>query len=478
MALKARTTSIKRNLVNSISVVFAIIIFGIYLFIDLSLDSWMDHQFDKSLLNKANYMKSLVKVSNDRLSFDDAMLSEIQDNDDRHYYQLWFKDHSFKRSASLSPYPDTNLLNVSLPLNTHQFVDVILPNGEEGRAFLSYFLPESEQLSSTHEHPAYLALYQSTHSLERMLVLLDMLLVVTFFLSILVMRYIAIRIVDKGLQPLLVMNDSIKHIDIAQNTTAEIPEPEQKVEEIEPIRKELNAFIKANQLFLQNEQRLTGDIAHELKTPIAEIMSLSEVYIRYPNDERIGQTYKQDMLKIAQRMKTIVDNLLLLQRTSSSMLVIEHNVIDLPQLVEEVIDDLSFKFAKAQARILIEMDVTQVIGDAFSLQTILTNLLDNALFYSPSDSMVRVSVELQPTGLVVAVANQVAVALTDKDMTHLLEPLYQADLSRTSNDRYGLGLSIVNNLCRLNHYQLDVNYEVESQQIYFSIQPLKVLETA
>ena len=55
MYKQSQTSSIKRNLVNSISLVFGIIIFAVYLSIDLSLDSWVDKQFDKSLVNKSNY---------------------------------------------------------------------------------------------------------------------------------------------------------------------------------------------------------------------------------------------------------------------------------------------------------------------------------------------------------------------------------------------------------------------------------------
>ncbi|MGO3800686.1 MAG: sensor histidine kinase, partial [Vibrio casei] len=83
----ARTTSIKRNLVNSISILFGVIIFPVYLSIDLSLDGWVEQQFDRALVNKANYLKSLVKVSGNTLEFDDAMMTSQQDDGDRHYYQ-------------------------------------------------------------------------------------------------------------------------------------------------------------------------------------------------------------------------------------------------------------------------------------------------------------------------------------------------------------------------------------------------------
>ncbi|OEF25586.1 hypothetical protein A1QC_01120 [Vibrio rumoiensis 1S-45] len=466
-----RTTSIKRNLVNSISIVFGVIIFAVYLSIDLSLDSWVDQQFDKSLTNKTNYLKSLVKVKGDTLDFDDEMMGEFQDKGDMHYYELWFKDEVIKRSPSLTDHPEINLLKVVLPLNTTQLLDVKLPNGEIGKASISYFLPESEQLSPIHEHPAYLTLYQSTDSLERMLTLLDALLVVTFFISIFLMRYIAIRIVDKGLKPLKYLNQEIKKIDLDQKQAMTIAEPVQIVEEIEPIRQELNAFIKANQVFLQNEKRLTGDIAHELKTPIAEIMSLSEVYIRYPNDPRIGETYKEDMLKISQRMKKIVDNLLLLQRTSSSLIQVEQHEVDINDLIQDVINELAFKFDSIESRVDIDLTTDIILADHFSIHTILTNLLDNALFYSPADSLVKVRLNQQDGNLQLKINNEVEKALSSEDMAHILEPMYQADQSRTSDDRYGLGLSIVDNLCQLNGYQLSIDYS-NPCRIEFIIGPI------
>lgn len=99
-----------------------------------------------------------------------------------------------------------------------------------------------------------------------------------------------------------------------QPAAGELELPEQVVEEIEPIRKELNRYIRSNRTLINNEKRITADIAHELKTPLAEMITLSEVYIRYPQDERISKTYQHDMLAIAKRMKAIVENLLLLQK--------------------------------------------------------------------------------------------------------------------------------------------------------------------
>ncbi|WP_413479083.1 sensor histidine kinase [Vibrio hibernica] len=471
--------SIKRNLVNSISLLFGVIIFAVYLSVDLSMDGWADSQFDKALVNKTNYLKSLVRVTDDKVDFDDTMMSESTDNGDIHYYQLWYQDNIFKRSNSLNSYPDYELLKIPLPLNTTQILDVRLPNGETGRASISYFLPDSELLNTTHVHPAYLALYESNDSLENMLLLLDLLLIVSFFFSIFLMRYIATRIVNKGLAPLQYLNQEIKKIEINLNRgeseiqLIEIPASEVPIEEIAPIRKELNAFITANQLFLQNEQRLTSDIAHELKTPIAEIMSLSEVYIRYPNDERIGKTYKDDMLKISMRMKNIVEKLLLLHRSSSKLLQLEYDDVDTAKMIQQVLDDLLFKAPNIQERVTCELKTSLLHGDSFSLNVIINNLLDNALFYSPDGS--KVDIEILPTGdenqWQLQVRNDLRQPLSQQDIEHILDPMYQADSSRTSNERHGLGLAIVNNICKQNAYQLTFNTDIPGR-IIFSVGPI------
>ncbi|WP_153448806.1 sensor histidine kinase [Vibrio algicola] len=481
MLNKNRPRSIKRNLVNSISVLFGVLIFAIYLSVDLSMDSWGDSQFDRALINKTNYLKSLVTVnkSGDAVKFNDGMMKDAKGSDDVGYYQLWYQDKSFKRSESLTAFPDLELLKISLPLNTTQIVDMKLPNGETGRASLSYFLPDSELLHTQHAHPAYLTLYESNSSLEKMLMFLDVLLVVSFFFSIFLVRNVATRIVSNGLQPLQYLNEEIKKIEINQQEKIDSvkfidsPVTGKTIEEIEPIRKEINNFIQANQLLLQTEQRLTGDIAHELKTPIAEIISLSEVYIRYPNDERIGQSYKQDMLKIATRMKTIVDNLLLLQRSSSNAMQLDYDVLDAEFMLEQVLQDLAFKVPTIQQRVDVALKTDNLYADAFSLNVIITNLIDNALFYSPESSTVTVSLipATQSGRWLLQVTNDLIVPLSQQDIEHILDPMYQADSSRTSNERHGLGLSIVDNICRQNGYTLTFNTDI-AQQVTFTVGPI------
>lgn len=470
--------SIKSNLVNSITVIFGILIFGIYLAIDLSLDSWVDEQFDKALVNKSNYLKSLVKSQDQQieLEFDDEFMPEFSDEDDPQYFQLWLGDATVERSRSLAAYPNVNLKREKLPLNTTHLIDVRLPNGEPGRAVISHFKDDDDFHIP---HPIYLTIYEPTASVEKFLVIIDTLLVVTFFLSIFLMRTIAVSIVERGLKPLAHLNQQIQKLDVNRGSEwvghEPIDAPQTLYEEVEPIRREINAYIEANSQLIASEKRLTGDIAHELKTPIAEMISLSEVHINFPHDERIGKTYKHDMLTISLRMKKIVDNLLLLQRSASVSLTPQYEVIEIEDLLLQAMQDLRFKFPLLQQRIKVDCQLKTIVADHFCIYTILSNLLDNALYYSAENTLVELAFypmkeqgAHSQTRAEIKIRNQLKRPLTEADKRHLLEPLYQADSSRTRNDRHGLGLSIIRNMSQQQGYQLHVNHD-ELDFIEFTI---------
>ena len=457
--------SIKRNLINSLSAVFGFIVFGVFLSVDLSVDGWVDSQFDQAMLSKASSLKSHVNQVDGRIkvTLDSEFAPEFNPGNDPQFFQIWQNENSLKRSASLKNYDDVELLKQELVLGSDKIVDVELPNGLPGRASLSYFTPKVEH-GSEQPHPVYLTIYKSDQSTQHSLLLIDVLLVSGFCLSLAIMRYLAIAIVDKGLKPLDSLNQELKSMLVDEKAGSGkqggvratlLSTPEQRVEEIEPIRQEINNYIRNNLKLLANEKRITGDIAHELKTPISEIIALTEVYIRYPNDLRIGETYKQDILSIANRMRTIVEKLLLLQRTASTSIERHIEPIKLEELLQHILRELSFKQRNIDHQVALHCHVrTPVWGDRFSLETVLVNLLDNALYYGVKERRVDIVARTFEQAVELKVINYVSETLQAEQLEKLTDPLFQVDLARSDATRHGLGLSIVSNLCSLNGWRL------------------------
>ncbi|MBB1439244.1 HAMP domain-containing histidine kinase [Shewanella sp. SG41-4] len=466
--------SLTTNLVNTMTYVVSGILILVFFAIDISIDNWVDAEFDNALTDKSNYLKTLVKVTPEGTEFDFSgeFMPEFGTSTKASFFQLWQGSNVFERSESLAHFADTNLLKKDIPLNSAIFVDVILPDGRDGRAMVSYFEPQVPQVNRPmmgNVEPMWLTIAITTEDLSQILVIIDSSLAIGLLLVIVLIRWAVVKVIHRGLTPLNELNMSLKNVDVTKKYIPLSTDSEDYLE-IEPIRNELNKFVKISQQYLQTEKRITADIAHELKTPISELISLSEIYIRYPDDERIGVSYKQDVLSISLRMKTIVNNLLLLQQATSEDINLHRQHINIKTLMGQVIDELAFKYSTIYSRLNIEHNVLDqsCFADEFSLHLILTNLFDNALYYSPSNSAVFIRLVSDNKGLTFSIENQLVTSINANDLDRLTLPLFQAEKSRSNGDRHGLGLAIVENIAKVNGFEFSFEL-ISTDKILFSL---------
>jgi signal transduction histidine kinase len=454
--------SIKNTLVNTMTYSVCIIVVIVFLAIDITIDNWIDKEFDSALTNKANYLKTLVKVTNPsqpqvEFDFADEFMPEFSLPADGEYFQLWQGGKEFERSDSLLKFKDASLIKPAQALNTTEFYNVTLPDGRSGRALVSTFIPQvpldedRQKLNSL--VPMQLTLAISKEELSNILIIIDTSMALGLLAMIIIIRLLVMKTIDRGLRPLNKLNQQLKTVNNNDEPVQFTVEPDEFIE-IKPIKSELNRFIKLNQQHLINEKRITADIAHELKTPISELINLTEVHLRYPDDERISTTYRHDVLSISVRMKNIVSNLLLLQQAAAGAIHLERAELSLPDLIKRIIKEQLNRHPSAQERITLANNLVSpfVHQDEFSVHCILSNLLDNALFYSPKASQVLVRLKPLPSGDVgIEIENQLTTSLSDSELEHLTMPLFQLETSRTNPDRHGLGLSIVDKIAKANN---------------------------
>ncbi|WP_243638339.1 sensor histidine kinase [Shewanella frigidimarina] len=349
---------------------------------------------------------------------------------------------------------------------------MVLPDGRDGRAMVSYFEPQVPKVDREiigQVEPMWLTIAITTEDLSQILVIIDSSLAIGLLLVIVLIRWAVVKVIHRGLTPLNELNVSLKSVDVTKKYIPLSSESERYLE-IEPIRNELNKFVKISQQYLQTEKRITADIAHELKTPISELISLSEIYIRYPDDQRIGVSYKQDVLSISLRMKTIVNNLLLLQQATSENINLHRQHINIKTVMDQVINELAFKYSTIHSRLNIENSVLDpsCLADEFSLHLILTNLFDNALYYSPPKSSIKIRLVADNKGLRFSIENQLVTSINANDLERLTLPLFQAEQSRSNSERHGLGLAIVENIAKVNGFEFSFEL-VSDDKIMFAV---------
>lgn len=468
--------SIKKDIVRAITIILSAILFTLFLTIDIILDGWVKDKFDEALITKSSYLKTLIQENQNgvEFNFSGEFMPEFERENNAQYFQVWVNNSVFERSDSLDTYPEIQLVKEPLNINASKLIDVILPDGRQGRAMINYFYPQvpsrSRELITSNHNAVYLTIAVSIENFSYTLIAVDIIFWLLFFTLIIGMRYLVIYQIDKGLKPLSLLNEEIAHLKVDKSTSSLSNMTDEYIE-IGPIRAELSKFIEFSQQTLKEEQRLSADIAHELKTPISEIISLSEMCLQYPNDLRISETYAEDMLSIALRMKSIVSNLMMINQSDAYLLKQQNEDIILIKSVNEVFKTLQSTYSNIFERIKIRNSLTNtaVNVDTISFSIIISNLIHNALFHSEANSLIILSIEnTAQEGIQISIQNILKSPITEEQLGQIFKPLYQIDTARTDNLHFGLGLAIIEKLCVINNYTIRVQ-QPEKHKIKFTL---------
>ena len=461
--------SIRSKLVVTLSVTITGFVLCILLATDIAVDSWIDNEFDRSLQSKAGMLMTLVHKTDEgfSFSFSSEFMPEFAGEIEPEYFQVWSKEGTFTRSKSLDLFEVKNLPYESLEIGESKIRPLQLPDGRGGRVFYSRFIPQGKDDTSedtykkTNDEPLTLAYAASSEEVDFVLWLIDVIFIVTTITVIVFIRLFVRKAIDTSLAPLIKLNQDISQLSItSEGSQIFIQEP---VKELLPIVESLNAFIKENRQLYLREKRLTSDIAHEIKTPIAELINMAEVAIRFPNEIELNEDFKPEALKISLRLKNIVSNLLLLHKYSNGKLI-KQDACDLNQVITRVLENTDL----SRVNLELNENAPAIISNLFALESIISNLVNNAKQYSPLNSKILVSTMISKEKLLfLSVTNSLIEPLSDNDIDQLFDPLWQKDTSRTSNDNFGLGLSIAKTLSKAIDAQLSA--EVSDRKITFSL---------
>lgn len=219
--------------------------------------------------------------------------------------------------------------------------------------------------------------------------------------------------------------------------------------------------------------------SHELRTPMTSIMGFSELLLRREVSEFTRKRWLDRINRGSKRLASIVDDLLSISRIQSGKLAFNPEHLELRQVVRSELTSLALTKDIHEFREDVPPGLPPVVADHHKLAQILTNLLDNAIKYSPEGGLITVSATFQPgkKRVVVSVADQgVGISLEDQD--RLFTPFQRIKRPETRGIAgTGLGLSVVKALVELSHGEVWVeSREQKGSTFFFSLPATESVE--
>ncbi|MCX5794218.1 MAG: ATP-binding protein [Elusimicrobia bacterium] len=213
----------------------------------------------------------------------------------------------------------------------------------------------------------------------------------------------------------------------------------------EKVQKDLAALRRSETV----RKDFTANVSHELRTPLAAIKAFAETLRGgAAEDPDHRMEFLEEIERNADRMTRLVDDLLTLSALDSGARPPAAESVDLMRLAAEVTATLKPLAGRKELGLRLEpfRDVPPVRGDRGQLKQVLTNLLDNAIKFTPEKGLVRVSAACAEGRVTVAVQDT-GIGIPAEDLPRIFERFYRVDKARSRElGGTGLGLAIVKHI--------------------------------
>jgi len=456
--LSSIARSLRRHLLAGLLLVLALSGLGMWLIVRRAMIT----QFDSTLLAKARLLATMVTeelAEGSAFDLDKISLPEFERRNNPEYFQVWSPEGGvLVRSPSLGG----GDLTPPRPAGSAPVVwNLTLGSGRPGRAVaLTWAMHREDEDEGPEDSPqpptssVRLALALERRSLDAALASTAEALALGGLLLFLGVPLLVGRAVRRGLRPLDEVAGQAARIDATslgrRFVTDEVPE------ELRPICGRLNDLLERLEASFDRERRFSADVAHELRTPIAELRSIAEVALRYPDAPAPPVRTFEDVLGAAVHMQELVTTLLTLARCESGRQPVSLEPVDLGRICHEVWAAHERVAADKGLRVWPgTVGLVMVDGDPVLVGSVVSNLISNAVEYTPPGGEITWRLDREAGHGIFVITNSNA-SLQASDLPHLFERFWRKDDARTGATHGGLGLSLTEAFVRLMGGQLRV----------------------
>ncbi len=219
-------------------------------------------------------------------------------------------------------------------------------------------------------------------------------------------------------------------------------------DELRDVAQSFNQMAEALAQVEQQRITLIGNVAHELRTPLAGLEGYLEGMLDgvLPGDPETISAMQHEV----RRLRRLVDDLQHLSRVEAGQVTIQLQVFDIVALVERIVAQLRPQLIEQSLNIIVEAPDERIpaYADPDRTAQVLVNLIGNAIRYTPEDGCITLRVRSDTTHVQVAVEDT-GIGIPAEALPYLFERFYRVDPSRSrASGGSGIGLTIARHLAR------------------------------
>lgn len=270
------------------------------------------------------------------------------------------------------------------------------------------------------------------------------------FIVVVIAGFVTYRLVDKFLEPITDLKNRMKEVNV-QNLSKQI-EVKETGDEIEEITVSFNDMIIRLSKLFSEEKSFLQNAAHELRTPLAVLKTKIDVFKK--NENNTIEDYQKMLASVTEyndRMSHLVQMLLQIQESQTVERKDEINIYD---LIDEVIMDLSIYIDEKHLSVTEEGDRAQIIGSDLLMYRVFYNLIENAIKYNVDGGYINVFINENEDDVVIKIEDSGRGIESDKKK--IFEAFYRERRTANESNGVGLGLHLVKQIIELHSGTIEV----------------------
>ncbi|GAB3747488.1 sensor histidine kinase [Lysobacter olei] len=450
---RAEAASLRRRVALGVAAALALALGGLFLALDVAVDREIYRRFDAGLSSRAHAIAVYLGADVKGARPIEQWMPEFREEGHTDFFQAW-DAHGNVVARSRS----AQAKDLRRP-STYGYFDLLLPDGHAGRALARRYPLDPRDARGALD----IVVAEEREQLDALEGRLHLMLAVAISLALALALLLATRGAILGLRPL----DRL----VRRIAAVRLQEPRARLDdgslprELAPVARRFDEVIDTLMANLARERRFAQDLAHELRTPVAELRAITETSLMHPEPARLRQAL-EELSRLGAEMDQTVAGLLALARHEAGLMVAQPEPLDLAGLVDATCARLAARRAERGLVCTPQLPAEAwVNADAAMSTRLLAILLGNAVEHAPAGSVVEVRLSLSPLRLVIG--NE-APMLSPADLPELGRRFFRADGAGGSGTAHaGLGLALAHALASAQ--QLTLAFTLEEGQLWAEV---------